>query len=115
MIVSAFTTVPTGKLSATLENVCLISVPPNKKRNKYQLLTRKVLTLWDTGAFRSVISEKVAQELRLEPTGKELIYNANSRRLRTASSTTPPDIKFFPKCHPMQDWNASMTKDNIPF
>jgi hypothetical protein len=97
MIVSAFTTVPTGGLSASLENVCVISALPNRKLTGKQAVTRNVLAQWDTGAFRSVISEKVAQELGLEATGSEQIYSAGGSldvNIYDVNITLPNGRKF---------------------
>jgi hypothetical protein len=94
---SAFTTVPTGGLSLALENVCTVSALPNRELPGRLPVSRRVLAQWDTGAERSMISEKIARELGLEPIGREEVYNAGGCvevNLYDVNITLPNGRKF---------------------
>lgn len=47
-------------------------------------ISRPFLALWDTGATRTCISEEVAKELKLVPTGKEIINTPSGSSIQNS-------------------------------
>ena len=67
-------------LSRVLANQVIISrayIPPEPPPD---IIRKKYNAICDTGATNSVITQKVAQECKLKPTGMTIVYHAGGKK-----------------------------------